>query len=93
VEWRSKALVDELDEFVPRRLATVLLEERVPLGCFTRHVECGGLLDAKELVAPIEPRQRVIRAVKGGEEELVPVFSDVRDDVIGAGGRCLGGRA
>jgi hypothetical protein len=72
-------LVDELDEFVPRRLAAVPLKERVPLGCFARHVECGEehlaslrrLLDAEELVALIEPRQQVLGAVEGWEEKLV----------------------
>jgi hypothetical protein len=100
-EWWPKALVDELDEFVPRRLAAVPLKECVPLGCFARHVECGEehlaglrrLLNVKELVALIEPLQWILRAVEGGEEKLVAVFSGMRDDVTGADGRCLGGWA
>jgi hypothetical protein len=79
----------------------VPLKERVPLGCYTRHVECGEehlaglrcLLDAEELVEPIEPRQRVPGDIEGEEEKLVAVFSSVHDAVTGASGRCLGGWA
>ena len=60
-ERRPKALVDECDKLLPRRLTMTALADAVLLGCFTCHVECGEehftgcrrLLDAKELIAPM----------------------------------------
>jgi hypothetical protein len=100
-EWWPEALVDELDELVPRWLAAVPLKERIPLRRSTGHVERGKehlaglrrLLDAEELVAPIEPRQWVLGAVECGEEQLLAVFGSMCDGVAGVDGRCLGGWA
>jgi hypothetical protein len=89
-ERRPEALVDERDELLPQRLTMIALTDVVPLGCFTCHIECGEehftgrrrLLDAEELIAPIQPLKWISSAIKGGEEQLVTVLGGLHCAVV-----------
>jgi hypothetical protein len=89
VERRAKALVDKLPEFLPGWCATVALDQSVPLGRIVGHVKHGhkhlacffDALNSKELLASVKPWERVFSAVKGGEQQFVPM-SHCRDNRV-----------
>jgi hypothetical protein len=65
---------------------------RVPLSSITGHVEgheehlAGvlGVLDPEELVAPIQPWQRIIHTIIGGEQQLMGMAGRGCDQVVTA---------
>jgi hypothetical protein len=82
---RAKELVDQTDEFLPGWLPLIALGEGEPLRRFIGHVEGGEehlasirrLLNTEELIAAIQPWERVFRAIICEEEKLVAVLGGV----------------
>lgn len=80
-EWRSKAMLAEQPEFIPRRAACIRFEDKVPL--LRRAGEVVGrqpypigmtrLLAIEELFAFVKPAKRILLAIIGGKGEFVEV--------------------
>jgi hypothetical protein len=79
----------------------VALKESVPLRRVACHVErsqeqlasISSFLNAEELLAAIQPRQRIFSAVEGWKEQFVAVARGVGDGIPGGGGAgLLGGQ-
>jgi hypothetical protein len=72
-ERRPESLVDEV---LPRWLAMIPFEHRVPLSGIAGHAEDGEedfphlwcLLNPEELVTPVKPRKGVFRTIEGQEK-------------------------
>jgi hypothetical protein len=86
---RAKAMIDQADEFLLGWLPLIMLEEGEPMRRFTGHVEGGEehlarichLLNTKELIAVIQPGERIFGETIRGEEKLVAVLGGVPDGV------------
>lgn len=83
---RTEALLAQQAERRPRRSPSVAFQHIVPLLGICRHVEGGepdlilftSQLPAEESLTLVQPSQRVLRAVVGGERQLVVLGDGVR---------------